>query len=46
MSFCGNGNTDGLTAPLLGNKTVFGKLLKHLVGLGSGLIHLVYSNDN
>ena len=38
-------NHDGITAPLLGDKTILGKLLFHPFGIGVRLIYLVYGND-
>ena len=40
------GNADGISAPLLGNKTVLCQLLLDLIGISGGLIHLIDSNNN
>ena len=42
----GNGNADGIAAPLLGNQLVFGQLLLDALGIGLGLIHLIDGNDD
>ena len=42
----GNGDTDGIAAPLLGNQFIFGKLLLDTLGIGFRLIHLIDGDDN
>ena len=42
----GDGADDGVAAPLLAHETVLGQLLLDALGVGSGLIHLVDSNND
>ena len=44
--FGGNGNADGIAAPLLGDQLVFGELLLDALGIGFGLIHLIDGHDD